>query len=145
MEFNSICAFSCSFECFKKHKDVDCTSVNANETTDQNKETTKPRILQFTTEDTVDLGKLAQLGDCQANMIYENCDEMKIFFLIFLYSTEHSEPLKNLLQNKHLRDFIRAVDSSDNAWKAMRFAMLEPLFIEFADECLKIVEPDEIR
>lgn len=25
----------------------------------------------------------------------------------------------------------------------MKFAMLEPLFIEFADECLKVVETDE--
>lgn len=54
----------------------------------------------------------------------------------------NSESLKDLLRNKHLRDFVRAVDSSENAWKAMKFAMLEPLFVEFADECLKIVEPN---
>lgn len=53
-----------------------------------------------------------------------------------------SETLKDLLRNPHLRDFIRAVDSSENARKAMKFAMLEPLFIEFADECLQIVEPE---
>lgn len=47
------------------------------------------------------------------------------------------------MRNPHLREFIRAVDTSENARKAMKFAMLEPLFIEFADECMKIVAPDE--
>lgn len=47
------------------------------------------------------------------------------------------------MKNRHLRDYIRAVDSSSNARKAMRYAMMEPLFIEFADECMKIVEPEK--
>lgn len=53
-----------------------------------------------------------------------------------------NEQLKDLLRNPHLREFLRAVDSSENAYKAMKLAMLEPLFIEFADECMKIVEPE---
>ncbi|XP_055299239.1 zinc finger HIT domain-containing protein 3 [Sitodiplosis mosellana] len=110
--------FCCSFECFKKHKDVDCTPAKTeNEEKCQKTENVKKTILQFTTEDTVDPEKLEQLGN--------------------------SEALKDLLRNPHLREFIRAVDSSENARKAMRYAMLEPLFIEFADECLKIVEPEE--
>lgn len=51
--------------------------------------------------------------------------------------------MKNLLSNKHLRDFLKAIDSAENARKAMKFAMLEPLFVEFADECMKIVEPEQ--
>ena len=62
---------------------------------------------------------------------------------MFLYELGNSETLKDLLRNKHLRDFIRAVDSSGNARKAMKYAMMEPLFIEFADECMKIVEPEQ--
>lgn len=54
----------------------------------------------------------------------------------------NSETLKDLLRNRHLREFLRAVDSSENARKAMKLAMLEPLFVEFADECMKIVEPE---
>lgn len=46
----------------------------------------------------------------------------------------------DLFRNKHLRDFLKEVDSAPNAWKAMKYAMLEPLFVEFADECLKVVE-----
>lgn len=53
-----------------------------------------------------------------------------------------NEALKDLLRNPHLREFLRTVDSSENARKAMKFAMLEPLFIEFADECMRIVEPE---
>lgn len=54
--------FSCSFDCFKKHKNAECTPAK---TESQEKckevEARKP-ILQFTTEDTVDPEKLAQLG-----------------------------------------------------------------------------------
>lgn len=57
-------------------------------------------------------------------------------------TTENNTELKNLLCNPHLRQFIREVDSSSNPWKAMKIAMLEPLFIEFANECLKTVEPE---
>lgn len=57
--------FSCSFECFKKHKNAECTPAK---TKSQEKcvdiEARKP-ILQFTTEDTVDPEKLAQLGEVQ--------------------------------------------------------------------------------
>lgn len=55
--------------------------------------------------------------------------------------TAHSEGLRNLLYNPHLRNFLRTIDVAPNAWKVMQAAMQEPLFIEFADECLKIVEP----
>lgn len=53
-----------------------------------------------------------------------------------------SEELKKLLDNPHLRNLLKEIDVADNAWNAMKVAMMEPLFTEFADECLKIVEPD---
>lgn len=88
----------------------------------------------FTTDDTVEESKLKELG--KIAFVYKNkC------FLIFLYISENSEHLQNLLCNPHLRNFITDVDKSEDAWKAMKIAMLEPLFIEFADECLKILEP----
>lgn len=64
-------------------------------------------------------------------------------FFLFITRPANSEALKDLLKNHHLRDFIKEIDSSPNAWKAMQLAMLEPLFIEFADECLKVVEADD--
>lgn len=55
--------FSCSFDCFKKHKDVDCAPAKTEtaEKSEKIEDVRKP-ILQFTTEDTVDPDKLAQLG-----------------------------------------------------------------------------------
>ncbi|XP_017780425.1 PREDICTED: zinc finger HIT domain-containing protein 3 [Nicrophorus vespilloides] len=54
-----------------------------------------------------------------------------------------NEELKDMLKNKHLRDLLVAVDNSKDAEAVMSKAMLEPIFVEFADECLKVVEPQE--
>ncbi|XDV21590.1 hypothetical protein PO909_026666 [Leuciscus waleckii] len=54
-----------------------------------------------------------------------------------------SEALKDLLRNPHLRQLMMSVDSAGNKAKAMKDAMQEPLFVEFADQCLKIIEPTQ--
>ncbi|KAG1931660.1 zinc finger HIT domain-containing protein [Pimephales promelas] len=54
-----------------------------------------------------------------------------------------SEALKDLLRNPHLRQLMMAVDSAGDKAKAMKDAMQEPLFVEFADQCLKIIEPTQ--
>lgn len=59
---------------------------------------------------------------------------------IYLIFVGNSNSLKQLLHNKHLRQFLNEIDTAPNAWRAMQTAMMEPLFIEFADECLQIVE-----
>lgn len=46
-----------------------------------------------------------------------------------------------MLKNPHLRSIILAIDKSENPAKSMENAMQEPIFVEFADECLKVVEP----
>lgn len=56
---------------------------------------------------------------------------------------ETDPELKKLLSNPHLRCFLSEVDSAENPDKAMKKAMLEPLFVEFADACLRIVEPPD--
>lgn len=60
-----------------------------------------------------------------------------------LEKLQNSENLKNLLRNKHLREFIKEVDSARNPTNAMKLAMMEPLFVEFTDECMKVVEPND--
>lgn len=57
----------------------------------------------------------------------------------------NSDTLKQLLENKHLRDLIVQINTAPNAENAMKLAMMEPLFIELADECFKNVEPQEIQ
>lgn len=60
----------------------------------------------------------------------------------YISRSGNSERLRQLLCNPHLRAYIAQLDTTPDAWKAMKIAMLEPLFVEFADECMKIVEPD---
>lgn len=54
-----------------------------------------------------------------------------------------SAALRNLLLNPHLRQLMVGLDQGDNKAKLMRACMQEPLFVEFADCCLKIVEPSQ--
>lgn len=102
---------SCSLSCYKIHKN----SPNCTPPKKENQaETSTPS--EFTcTEDTVLEEKLKLLQD--------------------------NEKLKTLLKNPHLQNMMRDVDSAPNAELAMQKAMLEPIFVEMAEECLKVVEP----
>uniref|UniRef100_A0A3Q3VVI0 Zinc finger HIT domain-containing protein 3 n=1 Tax=Mola mola TaxID=94237 RepID=A0A3Q3VVI0_MOLML len=51
-----------------------------------------------------------------------------------------SKELRDLLCNPHLRQLLHSVDSAESKHDAMKAAMQEPLFVEFSDQCLKIVE-----
>lgn len=142
---------SCSFDCYKTHKTSEAC-VNAQlepsvETLHGN-ETSVPtsRInVPFSTDDTVDPAKLAELGEhnMPINVLkwwwthLTSC--IDDFLCVF---SANSEALKDLLKNKHLRQFLREVDSAENAFRAIKAAMMEPLFVEFADECINIIEPD---
>ncbi|XP_019401199.1 PREDICTED: zinc finger HIT domain-containing protein 3 isoform X2 [Crocodylus porosus] len=54
-----------------------------------------------------------------------------------------SEELKDLLRNPHLRQLLLAVDQAEERNSLMKKYMQEPLFVEFVDCCLRIVEPPE--
>ncbi|XP_020922980.1 zinc finger HIT domain-containing protein 3 isoform X3 [Sus scrofa] len=54
-----------------------------------------------------------------------------------------SAALRSLLLNPHLRQLMVDLDQADNKAKLMRACMQEPLFVEFADCCLRIVEPSQ--
>uniref|UniRef100_A0A669DZV8 Zinc finger, HIT-type containing 3 n=1 Tax=Oreochromis niloticus TaxID=8128 RepID=A0A669DZV8_ORENI len=53
-----------------------------------------------------------------------------------------SKELKDLLCNPHLRQLLCSIDGAERKEDAMKSAMQEPLFVEFSDQCLKIVEND---
>ena len=57
--------------------------------------------------------------------------------------TGESAALKDQLQNPHLRDILTNLDQAKNPGKAVEKLMREPLFEEFVDECLKVVEPEK--
>ncbi|XP_029469641.1 zinc finger HIT domain-containing protein 3 isoform X1 [Rhinatrema bivittatum] len=52
-----------------------------------------------------------------------------------------SEQLKDLLLNPHLRQLLLTVDQAEEKEAILKAYMQEPLFAEFADQCLHIVEP----
>merc|ERR1719452_322878 len=103
----------CSVPCYKNHLE-NCVPKEDIEQTDKGKAAYEHK---FPTKDTVPLETLAKLK--------ENKD------------------LVNLLKNPHLQDFLKTVDSADNPGRLMRKAMKEPLFLEFVDECMKVVAPNQ--
>ncbi|XP_005154389.2 zinc finger HIT domain-containing protein 3 [Melopsittacus undulatus] len=54
-----------------------------------------------------------------------------------------SEELRTLLLNPHLRQLLLTLDQAEDKSSLMKKYMQEPLFVEFADCCLGIVEPPE--
>ncbi|KAG5684006.1 hypothetical protein PVAND_013259 [Polypedilum vanderplanki] len=107
----------CSLPCFKEHKISQCEEIQKKNQFEQPKyieDKIPEKINLFETIDTVSQQKLEELAN--------------------------SEKIKQLLLNPHLRKFLKDVNNDRNSWKAMKVAMTEPLFLEFADECLKIVE-----
>ncbi|KAH8401580.1 hypothetical protein KR009_006690 [Drosophila setifemur] len=111
----------CSVACYKAHRDSPACASGQREKV--LKENNVPNPVQeeptlyepFPTDDTVPPERLHQL---------ENCQE-----------------LKNLLHNPHLRSLLQQIDVSMHAHPTMTAAMQEPLFLEFANACLQIVEP----
>ena len=49
-----------------------------------------------------------------------------------------------MLSNKHLKDILKEIDTSKNPEKHLENAMQLPIFTEFVDQCLSIVEPPDI-
>ncbi|XP_055054142.2 zinc finger HIT domain-containing protein 3 [Misgurnus anguillicaudatus] len=117
----------CSVNCFKKHKADDSCQPDEEKAPASNLPTpvssaeepwtVNDLLDEDSQSDRVSLEKLHKLGD--------------------------SEALKSLLVNPHLRQLMMSVDSAENKDMAMKNAMQEPLFVEFADQCLKLIEPEE--
>lgn len=62
LTFKTFSTVSCSFDCFKTHKNVECVPAKTGLEEKCPSEEAKKTILQFTTEDTVDPEKLAELS-----------------------------------------------------------------------------------
>ena len=120
----------CSIECFKTHKVTCSTLSNSPEDEERNlghrvsvepdtsaRDTEPEQAFLFATPNTVPRDKLQLLAQ--------------------------SDRLKTLLTNKHLRDFLLFLDSTEEKAVLMRKAMREPLFVEFVDVCLETVNPDK--
>ncbi|KAK0178605.1 hypothetical protein PV327_007483 [Microctonus hyperodae] len=105
----------CSAACCKAHKTVGCEPSRV-----ENVEDVEPQKIvkyDFPTEDTVPLEKLQLL--------------------------RYSDDVKECLNNPHVRDIIRGILHHSDPTSAIASAMTEPIFVELADACLKVVEPPD--
>lgn len=100
-------------DCYKVHKSTPCSPKKSSDEKEENLK----KEYNFPTEDTVPLTKLEQL--------------------------QHSEDVKNCLKNAHVKNIVQTILSSSNPTDAVDLAMKEPIFVELADACLKVVEPQE--
>ncbi|XP_006884393.1 PREDICTED: zinc finger HIT domain-containing protein 3 isoform X1 [Elephantulus edwardii] len=122
----------CSVSCFRNHKEQCNPEIHPEKKKNNTSlliKTTKPEenkddessIADFLNsdeeQDRVSLQKLKNLGD--------------------------SVHLRNLLLNPHLRELMVNLDQGNDKAKLMKAYMQEPLFVEFADCCLRIVEPPQ--
>ncbi|XP_054610290.1 zinc finger HIT domain-containing protein 3 isoform X2 [Dunckerocampus dactyliophorus] len=113
---------ACSVPCYKRHKDS-CLPVK------QLEPTTLPEAKDAGRADTWSVEDLLQEDDIPDKVPPER-----------LQLLGQSEELKDLLCNPHLRHLLRSIDSADSKEEAMKAAMQEPLFVEFSDQCLKVVQ-----
>ncbi|KAL3274572.1 hypothetical protein HHI36_015954 [Cryptolaemus montrouzieri] len=106
----------CSNQCYKKHKEQ-CTSNLNNQSDDPTKVESRPseNKSSITSRQLVPLEKLESL--------------------------RHDKSLQELLENPHLRNLLKTINESDIPEDIMQKAMQEPLFTEFADVCLKKLDP----
>ncbi|KAH8283560.1 hypothetical protein KR018_006460 [Drosophila ironensis] len=110
----------CSVACYRAHKDSPSCAAAQKTTLSENLQQKaaldEPTLhAPFSTDDTVPPEKLQQL--------------------------EGNQELRELLHNPHLRSLLQQIDVAINAHAAMAAAMQEPLFLEFANACLQVVEP----
>ncbi|XP_062072263.1 zinc finger HIT domain-containing protein 3 isoform X1 [Lepus europaeus] len=119
----------CSLACFRTHKEQ-CNP----ETRPVEKK--RSAVSAKTTKPVENQGN----DDSVADFLNSDEEEDRVS-LQNLRNLGESATLRSLLLNPHLRQLIISLDQGDDKAKLMRDYMQEPLFVEFADCCLRIVEP----
>uniref|UniRef100_A0A8C0WRJ1 Zinc finger HIT domain-containing protein n=1 Tax=Castor canadensis TaxID=51338 RepID=A0A8C0WRJ1_CASCN len=122
--------YSCSVTCFQKHKEQ-CKR----ETRPVEKRSAAP-VKTLKPEENKDD------DDSIADFLNSDEEEDRVSFQN-LKNLGESATLRSLLLNPHLRQLMVNLDQGDNKAKLMKAYMQEPLFVEFADCCLSIVEPSQ--
>ncbi|XP_041657663.1 zinc finger HIT domain-containing protein 3 [Cheilinus undulatus] len=111
----------CSLGCYKRHKDT-CLPV----------ELPAPVVPEATT--------LLSFESWTVDDLLHEDDISDKVPLQRLQLLGQSKELRDLLCNPHLRQLLCSIDNADSKSDAMKAAMQEPLFVEFSDQCLKIVK-----
>ncbi|XP_038615267.1 zinc finger HIT domain-containing protein 3 [Tachyglossus aculeatus] len=122
----------CSVPCYKKHKEqCNPTPAQASE-----------RINPGTSPNARIPKPLEDKGGEWSDFLTSDDEEDRIS-IQKLKHLGKSEELKNLLLNPHLRTLLLTLDQAEEKEVLMKKYMQEPLFVEFADCCLRIVDPPE--
>ncbi|XP_071945248.1 zinc finger HIT domain-containing protein 3-like [Antedon mediterranea] len=120
----------CSVTCCKKHKEF-CSS----------------HVSIVGSKSTLITAPIEAHADNKEKRIAENKTEDDIEDKVpaeKLALLEQSDLLRKHLENPHLRQMLQKLDSTNDKTAGISQAMQEPIFTEFADTCLQIVdtEPD---
>ena len=146
----SILIFSCSLACYKTHKETCAGPAKKNPDDETNTAVSAPASASLTNE-LLSVGanlkyiekKTSDLAT--ANLRPEGLDLNEIASDFVpqekLQLLGDSDKLKNLLSNKHLRNLMVDVNEQDvHVDKKMEKLMQEPLFQEFSNVCLNILQ-----
>ncbi|XP_052052662.1 zinc finger HIT domain-containing protein 3 [Apodemus sylvaticus] len=120
----------CSVACFQKHKEQCNSEVHLVE----KKTTAAPVSSEENKDDDSSVADFLNSDEEEDRVSLQN-----------LKNLGESETLRSLLLNPHLRQLMLSLDQGDDKARLMRACMQEPLFVEFADCCLRIVEPSQNR
>uniref|UniRef100_A0AAA9RVA0 Zinc finger HIT domain-containing protein 3 n=1 Tax=Bos taurus TaxID=9913 RepID=A0AAA9RVA0_BOVIN len=139
----------CSLPCFRKHKGkapffVDrnlCLSEQCRPAAGPVEKKIRSALTAKTKKPVENEGSLDD-DDSVADFLNSDEEEDRVS-LQNLKNLGESAALRSLLLNPHLRQLMVDLDQADDKAKLMRACMQEPLFVEFADCCLSIVEPSQ--
>lgn len=121
----------CSVTCFRKHREQCNPETRPAEKKIRSGVTAKTPVENKDDDD-----------DAIADFLNSDEEEDRVA-LQNLKNLGESAALRSLLLNPHLRQLMVSLDQGDDKAKLMRACMQEPLFVEFADCCLRIVEPPQ--
>lgn len=66
-------------------------------------------------------------------------------YKLICFFTDQSTELKKCLENPHVREILELLDKSPHPDRLMQEYMTEPIFTEFVDACLKVVQPQDYQ
>ncbi|XP_066491383.1 zinc finger HIT domain-containing protein 3 [Tiliqua scincoides] len=124
----------CSLPCYKKHKEQCVSQVDQSlqpVTTEASQRVQREKSLSVE-------GSPWSVDD----ILTEDDEDDKVP-LEKLQLLKDSEELRGILLNPHLRQLLVTVDQAKDKGALMKKYMQEPLFVEFADCCLRTIESPE--
>ncbi|XP_032072879.1 zinc finger HIT domain-containing protein 3 [Thamnophis elegans] len=122
----------CSLPCYKKHKE---------ECVPRGDPAKRPADSDPSCPIQREKSRRAEGGPWSVDDILTEDDEDDRVPLQKLQLLKESEELRGILSNPHLRTLLLTIDQSIDKSGLMRKYMQEPVFVEFADCCLRTVEP----